>query len=744
MFNCLFMKNSLLFRLVVLVAALVCAFGASAQEAYAVYTSDNTTLTFYFDYERSSRTGTTYYLNNGAFDPGWVTDRTNDNVKQVVIDPSFADFRPMSTYHWCYEMRNLESIIGIYNLNTSEVMRMDGMFMRCYKLTVLNLGNFNTSKVTDMSEMFRSCSALQTIYVGDGWSMSDMTLNFSRNVFKDCTSLVGDQGTTYDADHVDADYAHIDGGSSNPGYLSNVIPEAYAVYYWNNTTLTFYYDNYRNSRPDATYDLNTGETDPGWDTDYTKYYVTRVVFDPLFAGARPTTTYSWFYEMMNLESITGIEYLNTSEVTNMAYMFCNCEKLASFDVSHFNTSKVTSMAGMFHNCRGLTSLDMSSFNTSQVTDISNMFVACSKLQTVYVGSGWSTDAVNESRDMFFNCRKLVGGQGTTYNDFNPSDKTYAHIDGGTDDPGYFTDKNASIFIRGDVNGDHNVNISDVTALINYLLSLNATGVNVNAADCNQDGAINISDVTTLINYLLSGAWPQVGPQLVTETFTVNGVTFTMVMVEGGTFTMGGTPEQGEESDPDEQPTHQVTLSNYWIGQTEVTQALWQAVMGENPSDFPGDLERPVEMVSWPECQTFINNLNQITGRNFKFPTEAQWEFAARGGNLSQGYKYAGSNTLDDVAWYYYDGCTDLTTHPVATKQPNELGLYDMSGNVKEWCFDEYAPYSSEPQTDPTGPSGNANHVYRGGGWASIANDCRVTYRYSNRYWANSLGLRLAL
>ena len=106
------MKNSLLFRLVVLVAALVCAFGASAQEAYAVYTSDNTTLTFYFDYERSSRTGTTYYLNNGAFDPGWVTDRTNDNVKQVVIDPSFADFRPMSTYHWCYEMRNLESIIG--------------------------------------------------------------------------------------------------------------------------------------------------------------------------------------------------------------------------------------------------------------------------------------------------------------------------------------------------------------------------------------------------------------------------------------------------------------------------------------------------------------------------------------------------------------------------------------------------------------------------------------------------------
>ena len=431
-------KKSLLFRLVVLMTVMMCAFGASAQYAYAVYTSDNTTLTFYFDYERYNRPGAIYDLTDEAVDPGWVTDRTNVNVKQVVFDPSFADARRMSTFHWFYEMRNLESIIGIYNLNTSKVMRMDGMFYRCYKLTVLNLVSFNTSKVTDMSEMFRGCSALQTIYVGQGWSMSDMALNFSRNVFKDCTSLVGGQGTTYDADHVDADYAHVDGGTGNPGYLSDVVPEAYAVYTWENTTLSFYYDGYRNNRPGTIYDLNTGDTDTGWDTDNTKYYVTQVVFDPSFAGARPTTTYDWFNEMMNLESITGLEYLNTSEVTNMAFMFCNCEKLASVDVSHFNTSQVTSLRGMFHFNKVLTSLDMSSFNTSQVTDMTDMFVACRKLQTIYVGSGWTTDAVDDSRDMFFNCYSLVGGQGTTYYDSNPTDKTYAHVDGGPSDPGYFT------------------------------------------------------------------------------------------------------------------------------------------------------------------------------------------------------------------------------------------------------------------------------------------------------------------
>ncbi len=286
--------------------------------------------------------------------------------------------------------------------------------------------------------------------------------------------------------------------------FTSYAPEAYACYTPSNTTLTFYYDTQRSSRTGTTYDLNTGSNDTGWDTDGTKSYVTKVVFDPSFAGARPTTTYGWFYSMNNLESITGMEHLNTSEVTKMSWMFTNCKKLTSLDLSHFNTSKVTSMNSMFGACWGLTSLDFSSFNTSKVTNMYNMFYGCTNLRTIYVGSGWSMAAVTSSSDMFFNCTSLVGGQGTTYNSSNPTDMTYAHIDGGTSNPGYFTDKNASL--RGDVDGDGNVNIVDVTALINYLLGGSASNINLTAADCNTDGSVNITDVTALINYLLGGSW----------------------------------------------------------------------------------------------------------------------------------------------------------------------------------------------------------------------------------------------
>ena len=243
----------------------------------------------------------------------------------------------------------------------------------------------------------------------------------------------------------------------------------------------------------------------------------------------------------------------------------------------------------------------------------------------------------------------------------------------------------------------------------------------------------------------------------TETFTVNDVSFTMVPVEGGTFIMGT-----DYNSPDdfywEQPAHEVTLSSYFIGQSEVTQALWQAVMGENPSYFSSrnnydtNLQRPVECVSWNDCQTFITKLNQLTGRTFRLPTEAEWEFAARGGNQSQGYEYSGSNNLDDVAWYWYSipsrisGNAEYGTQTVATKAPNELGLYDMSGNVWEWCQDYWGGiYSSEAQTNPVGPSTGDTHVYRGGSWGSYKG-CRVSYRVSEKptFTLFDIGLRLAL
>ena len=243
----------------------------------------------------------------------------------------------------------------------------------------------------------------------------------------------------------------------------------------------------------------------------------------------------------------------------------------------------------------------------------------------------------------------------------------------------------------------------------------------------------------------------------TETFTVNDVSFTMVPVEGGTFIMGT-----DYNSPDdfywEQPAHEVTLSSYFIGQSEVTQALWQAVMGENPSYFSSrnnydtNLQRPVECVSWNDCQTFITKLNQLTGKKFRLPTEAEWEFAARGGNQSQGYEYSGSNNLDDVAWYWYSipsrisGNAGYGTQTVATKAPNELGLYDMSGNVWEWCQDYWGGiYSSEAQTNPVGPSTGDTHVYRGGSWGSYKG-CRVSYRVSEKptFTLFDIGLRLAL
>ena len=217
----------------------------------------------------------------------------------------------------------------------------------------------------------------------------------------------------------------------------------------------------------------------------------------------------------------------------------------------------------------------------------------------------------------------------------------------------------------------------------------------------------------------------------------------MVYVSGGTFTMGATSEQGSDAYSNEKPTHSVTLSSYYICKYEVTQALWRAVMGSNPSYFKGD-NLPVEQVSWNDCQTFINRLNSYTGRNFRLPTEAEWEFAARGGNYSRHYKYSGSNYINDVAWYG-DNSGDRT-HPVGTKQANELGLYDMSGNVWEWCSDWYGSYSSYSQTDPIGPNNGSNRMDRGGCWGNFAKRCRPAYRSYGTpgYRDHGRGLRLVL
>lgn len=243
--------------------------------------------------------------------------------------------------------------------------------------------------------------------------------------------------------------------------------------------------------------------------------------------------------------------------------------------------------------------------------------------------------------------------------------------------------------------------------------------------------------------------------------------YKMVLVEKGSLglMMGATNEQGNDAQKDEKPVHIVRLDSYYIGQTEVTQALWKAVMGSCHTRFTGD-DLPVEQVSWYDCQKFIRKLNSLTGKQFSLPTEAQWEIAARGGEMGKGYKYSGSDNISSVAWY--EGNSESKTHPVGQKKPNELGLYGMSGNVWEWCNDWYGDYSlydkdmSEEELafrdewfggnfgtlliNPTGPKNGTYKVARGGGWLSNASFNRVSCRqyYTPDKRQTDLGFRLCL
>ena len=201
----------------------------------------------------------------------------------------------------------------------------------------------------------------------------------------------------------------------------------------------------------------------------------------------------------------------------------------------------------------------------------------------------------------------------------------------------------------------------------------------------------------------------------------------MVAVEGGEFLMGAGPDDAKAAN-DERPQHYVKVDGFQISRYEVTQRQYRELMVQNPSAHKGCDDCPVENVSWDDAQTFIARLNAFTGKSYRLPTEAEWEYAARGGNKSKGYKYAGGNDLGSVAWYY-DNSADKT-HPVGQKQANELGLYDMSGNVWEWCSDWYDAYPFTAQTNPKGPSSGSYRVLRGGSWLNDA-DCRVSYRRSD-------------
>ena len=243
--------------------------------------------------------------------------------------------------------------------------------------------------------------------------------------------------------------------------------------------------------------------------------------------------------------------------------------------------------------------------------------------------------------------------------------------------------------------------------------------------------------------------------------TANEVAFTMKYVEGDRFIMGAQSFGHQwanfdtEAAGDETPPHFVTVSSFYMAETEVTQGLWEAVMGTtveqqrdkaNP-EWPlrgVGANYPMYYVSWDDCQAFVEKLSGLTGKKFRLPTEAEWEFAARGGKMAKGDKYAGSKHMGLAGWYYMNSAS--TSHPVKEKAANELGLYDMSGNVWEWCSDWYARYDRALQTDPQGPATGVERVLRGGGWAYYASRCRVSFRYKfdPEHSNSSYGFRIVM
>jgi len=451
-----------------LLALLLATMSVVAQEAYTIL-SDGT-LTFYYDSQAESRSGTRYSLPDNSEDfPLWINSNYNadgtsvDAIQRVVFDASFANARPRSTKGWFNRCTRLTEIAGWEYLNTSAVTNMNSMFYYCSSLTVLDLSHFDTSHVTNMAGMFTFCSSLRTIYCSNLWTTDQVS--DSQSMFGRCSSLIGGQGTYYREDNPnDKTYAHADGGEADPGYLTPT--DDYAVY--SNNVLTFYSDTQKSQRQGMVFDIPTSTEAPRWVTNtWHAEAIINVVFDASFAAATPTTTYQWFYNCANLRVIEGIEYLNTEQVTNMDGMFANCSSLTTLDLSHFNTSNVESMANMFANCRALATpdlskfdtgkvtnmtsmfegcpqwevLDLQSFNTASTTLMNNMFKDCTGLQSILVGDGWTTAAVENAASMFEGCTALMGYMGTAY-DAEHVDSEYARIDT-YDLPGYLSrDANA--------------------------------------------------------------------------------------------------------------------------------------------------------------------------------------------------------------------------------------------------------------------------------------------------------------
>ena len=489
---------------------------------------------------------------------GWDTSNVTD--MSLMFNYCHINIQPLNLSGWdtgnvtnmsqmFANFQNCNYPLDLSGWNTSKVTNMFSMFMSCTTTPSINITGWDTGNVTNMSNMFQSCSQLTTIYTSTSWSAENV--ENSNYMFNGCNNLVGGCGTTYDENHQNKEYARIDRGNAEPGYFTGVftltLPENVTAaatpiftlgdttsYYTAGTTVTLTYtgdvpaeychffvngeeingNTFQMPLDDAivtvggpryVFDSETGElkllwgefnSANKWGDDVPPHAVKSVTAtsEVSFTG----NCWQMFYDFFYCESM-DFSKVNTSNATNTGFMFHDCANLTSLDLSGWNTSSVRETRGMFYCCEKLSKLDISSFNTASVRDMRYMFSYCYSLKTIYAGTEWNTDNADESDEMFKSCQLLVGGMGTT---FDPShiDKEYAHIDGGTDNPGYFTDKNAVVVVPGDVDGDGTVTAADITALYSFLLSGDNSGL-VNG-DQDGDGSITSADVTAVYSILL--------------------------------------------------------------------------------------------------------------------------------------------------------------------------------------------------------------------------------------------------
>ena len=413
------MKTHTLRTLFAMIIAMLCALfappqQAQAQEAYVHQSPDKATLTFFYDTQRNARQGQTWGIEETktvsikirgkkiSFTiPAWTgfIQHANTVTEKAVFDESFKNFRPTSTKQWFLYLEALHTIEGLKYLNTSQVTDMASMFANCEKLTTLDLTSFNPQKVTNMASMFAQCNQLQTILCNSTWQCKN-----SKDMFQGCTALKG--AVAFDASKLDVTMAN-----PNTGYFTIKL-EAYVQMSPDQKTLTFFYDKQRYTRQGQTWGINEKRTDitsfPAWAGIYQNpnTTTTKAVFDASFQNFKPTSTNHWFVFYEKLASIEGFQYLNTSEVTNMRYMFANCSSLTNLDLKNFNTEKVTDMIEMFNGCSALTTLDLSKFNTSNVTEMNGMFWNCAALKTLNL-SKFNTKRVTNMSSMFSGCSALT-------------------------------------------------------------------------------------------------------------------------------------------------------------------------------------------------------------------------------------------------------------------------------------------------------------------------------------------------